>query len=103
MLRDLLILSFFIQDIYLVLSKFFVYFISIYIIYDWITIMGYSKHELGTINMMYPLKKFVLCHPFLPITATSPQKAIFFRPQGGRCRERFDYIIRVLYTDDFVI
>ena len=104
MLRDLLVMSFFIQDICLLLSKLFcVFYLYIYIIYDWITIMGYSKHELGTINMMYPPKEIVLCHPFLPITATSPQKATFFRPQGGRCREGFDYIIRVLYTDDFVI
>ena len=32
-------------------------FIPTCIIYDWITIMEYSKHELGTINMIYPLKK----------------------------------------------
>ena len=25
--------------------------------YDWITIMGYSKHELSTINMLDSLKK----------------------------------------------
>ena len=25
--------------------------LSLYIIYDWITIMGYSKHELSTINV----------------------------------------------------
>ena len=29
---------------------------TIYIIYDWITIMGYSKHELSTINMLHSLK-----------------------------------------------
>ena len=57
--------------------------------------MGYSKHELGTIKMMYPPKEIVLFHPFLPITATSPQKVADV--------ERFDYIVRVLYTDDFVI
>ena len=35
-----------------------VYFISLYIIYDWIDIMIYSKHELSTINMLYSSKKF---------------------------------------------
>ena len=35
--------------------------LSAYIIYDCIIdIMGYSKHELSTINMLYSLKKF--CH-----------------------------------------
>ena len=29
---------------------------TIYIIYDWITIMGYSKRELSTINMLHSLK-----------------------------------------------
>ena len=29
------------------------YFIR-YIIYDWIIVIGYSKHELGTINMLCP-------------------------------------------------
>ena len=78
------------------------YFIPINIIYDWITIMEYSKHELGTINMMYPPKEIVLFHSFLPITATSPQKATL--PQGGLADvERTDCIIRVLYTNDFVI
>ena len=60
-------------------------FIPICIIYDWITIMEYSKHELGTINMIYPPKEIVLFHSFLPIKATSPQKATL--PQGGRCGE----------------
>ena len=40
-------------------------FIPICIIYDWITIMEYSKHELGTINMIYPPKETVLFHSFL--------------------------------------
>ena len=29
---------------------------TIYIIYDWITIMGYSKRELSTINVLHSLK-----------------------------------------------
>ena len=45
---------------------FFVYFICIYVIYVWITIMGYIKHERITINMLYSLKKFFCPIPPLP-------------------------------------
>ena len=39
----------------------FVHILSLYIIYDWIIIiMGDSKHELSTINMLYSLKKIVI-------------------------------------------
>ena len=31
--------------------SFFCVFITIYIIYDWITIIGFSKHEFSAINM----------------------------------------------------
>ena len=41
------------------LFKFFVY-LFLYIIYDWITIMGYSQHELSMINMLYSLKKIIV-------------------------------------------
>ena len=45
--------------------KFFVY-LFLYIIYDWITIMGYSQHEFSMINM-YSLKKINVCiTPLLP-------------------------------------
>ena len=55
--------------------------------------MGYSKYELNTINMLYSLKEFVIfLHPYLPITATSPQRPISC-PQGGRCGE-----VRLLST-----
>ena len=40
-------------------------------------VMGDSKHELSTRTRLY----------YLSITATSPQTATFFRPQGGRCGE----------------
>ena len=81
-----------------------------YIIYDWITTMGYSKHELGTTNMLYsPIKKIGILHlvcytaVFSVVTQrSSPQRAFtplprhnghlsttatFFCPQGGRCGE----------------
>ena len=35
-------------------SSFLCVFCLYYIIYDWITVMGYSKNELSTINMLYP-------------------------------------------------
>ena len=50
------------------------YILSLYIIYDWITSMGYSKHEFSMINMLYSLKKIVPFTPLPPhITATSLQ------------------------------
>ena len=52
---------------------------SLNVIYDWITIfnMGYSKHQLSTINMLYLLKKnFVILHPYLPITVSSLQRPL---------------------------
>ena len=40
---------------------------SLYIIYDWITIMGYSKHEFDMINMFcFPNKNFIIIIP-LPL------------------------------------
>ena len=67
------------------------------IIYDWITIMGYFKYELSTINMLYSLKNQVILHPYRPITAT------FFCPQGGLFGEvRLQYLSKpeglALYT-----
>ena len=41
------------------LFKFFVY-LFLYIIYDWITTMGYSQHEFSMINMLYSLKKIIV-------------------------------------------
>ena len=63
-----------IQNIVQILLRIF----TLHILYDWITIMGYSKHELSTVNMLYSLRKFVMLPPppppppFLPITATLP-------------------------------
>ena len=66
--------------------------------------MGYSKHELGAIEMLYFLKKIVILHPYLTTTAT------FFCPQGGRCGKirlytRFQSDIEVLtpYLWSYVI
>ena len=44
-------------------------------------IMGHSKHELSTKNMLYSIKKIVLQNPYLFKTPTS--FTTFFRPQGG--------------------
>ena len=49
--------------------------------------MGYSKHELNTINMLYSPKKN--CHnyyitPLPPHNGHLSTTASFFRPQGGR-------------------
>ena len=40
-----------------------------------------SKYELSTIKMLYSLKKIVILHPNLPITATSPQQALSSVPK----------------------
>ena len=48
--------------------KFFGHFFSMYIICNWINIMGYSKHEHSTINMLYSLTR--LCQ----ITSLPPHK-----------------------------
>ena len=50
--------------------------------YDWITIMRYSEHELSTINMLYSLKKIII-----PLTLHNNHlstKATLFCPQGDR-------------------
>ena len=41
-------------------------YLPLYIIYDRITIMGYSKHELNTINLLYSLKKLSNYRPSSP-------------------------------------
>ena len=51
--------------------------------------MGYSKHELSTIDMSYSLKKSVILHPYLPVTASSPQRPLSFVPKAT-VLERFD-------------
>ena len=68
--------------------------LSLSIIYDWIiTLIGDSKHKVSTINM-YSLekkkkKKNVILHPYLPITATSPQRSLSSVPKVAVV-ERFD-------------
>ena len=62
-----------------------------YIIYDWITTMGYSKHELGTTNMLYsPIKKIGILHlvcytaVFSVVTQrSSPQRALCDDTKNG--------------------
>ena len=64
--------------------------LSLSIIYDWIiTLIGDSKHKFSTINMLYSLKKIVILHPYLPITATSPQRPLSSVPKVAVV-ERFD-------------
>ena len=41
-----------IQNIY----YYYYYYLTLYIIYNWSNIMGYSAHEFSTINMLYSLK-----------------------------------------------
>ena len=66
------------------------YFISLYIIYDWINIMGYSKQESSTINMLYPHKKNLSYDsPYLPTMATSPERPLSSAPKVAIV-ERFD-------------
>ena len=48
--------------------------------------MGYSKHELGTINMLYYLKK-IHTTPLPPQNGYLFTMAAFFCPQGGHCGE----------------
>ena len=45
--------------------------------------MGYSKHELGTINMSYSLKKKFILHSLPPANCHLFTTATFFCPQGG--------------------
>ena len=50
--------------------------------YDWIIIIGYSKHKIDTkkhVLLPEKKKKDVISHPYLPITAT------FFCSQSGQC------------------
>ena len=63
-----------------------VYFISTYYFgYDWIiTIVGYSQHELSTINMLYSLRKDCHITP-LPPNGHLSTTTTFFCPQVGRC------------------
>ena len=67
-------------------SKFFVYFISFIIIsYDWITVRGYSKHELSTINTLYSPRK--ICHiTVLSHSCLLSATATFFCPYSLRGR-----------------
>ena len=62
--------------------------LSLYILYYWITITGYSKHELSTINMLYSLKTIFHMIPLPPHNGYLFTTATFFCPQGGRCFKR---------------
>ena len=48
---------------------------------EWITIMGFSKHELSTISMLHSRKKFVILHLYLPIMATSSLRPLSSVPK----------------------
>ena len=62
--------------------------------------MEYSKHELGTINMIYPLKKLSFFTPSSPSRPPHHKRPLY--PKVADV-EKTDCIIRVLYTNDFVI
>ena len=47
--------------------------------------MGYSKHELSSINMLYSLKKIVIFHPYL--LSSVPKVAIVERFDCDKKRE----------------
>ena len=68
MLRALLVLSCYHFD-----SKHLIFLciLSLFIINDWIIIMGYSKHELSVVNMLHSLKNIIILHPYLAIMATA--------------------------------
>ena len=75
--------------------KFFVYFICICLICDWITFifMRYSKNKVGTIYMLYILKncQIIPLAPHNSLLSQGPTRATFFCPQGGRCGEVLTY------------
>ena len=66
----------------------------LYIVYGWITILGYSKYELGTINLLYSNPKICYITPLSPppgTPATSPQRPLSSVPKVA-ILERFDCI-----------
>ena len=52
-------------------------------------IIGHSKHELSTEKHVVFPKKVVILHPYLPITATSPQRPLSSVPKVA-VMARFD-------------
>ena len=53
---------------------------------------AYNKHELSTIDMLsVSQKKIIILHPYLPSTATSPQRPLSFVHRVAVV-ERFDCI-----------
>ena len=59
--------------------------------------MGYSKYELSKVNMLYSLGKFVMSHPFLPITTAFPKRPLSSAPKVAVV-ERFDCILSYWIT-----
>ena len=58
-----------------------------FVFYDWITIIGYSKHERSTINMLYSLNK--ICHITVHPAPTSPWRSPLYNGHfllSPRCR-----------------
>ena len=56
------------------------YFSSTYHFYAWITIIEYSKHELGTLNMLYSPRKNLSDYTATSL-ATSPQQPLSSVPK----------------------
>ena len=65
----------------------------IIIVYYWIIITGYCKHEFGTKNMLYSLKRLSYYtptppHPYPSPPLPLPTTVTFFSPQGFRSTVR---------------
>ena len=72
----------------------FLCFLSLYIRYDWIDIMGYSKHELSTINMFSTPPKNCYITPLPSHSGNLSTTGAFFCPQSGLCEEVRLYLFR---------
>ena len=49
--------------------------------------MGYSKHELSTINILYSPQKYLSYYTLPPHDGHLSTTATFVCPQGGHCGE----------------
>ena len=80
------------------LLRMFLCILSLYIIYDCITIMGLSNHDISTINMLYSFLKNCHIIPLPPHNGCFSTTATFFCPQGGLCGGVPQYIRCVPWT-----
>ena len=78
--------------------RMFLCILSLYIIYDCITIMGLSNHDISTITMLYSFQKNFHILPLPPHNGCLPTTDTFFCPKCGLCGEVRLYICYVLWT-----